>query len=79
MTVPDFFRLKNGQNIIVEPDRMSGGDTETYSLAIKNVSRTDLGNYHCEVENAIGTGRSENEIVVDVLCKGNESIIIILS
>lgn len=48
---------------------MSGGETEIISLAIKNVSRTDLGSYRCELENEYGIGISEREIAVDVLCK----------
>ena len=48
---------------------MEGGDPENIALIINDVTRHDMGNYTCELENKYGIGISENFIDVDVHCK----------
>lgn len=36
---------------------------------MKNATREDIGAYSCELTNQVGTGMSENGVVVDVQCE----------
>lgn len=48
---------------------MDGGDPENIALIIKDVTRHDMGNYTCELENDYGPGASEDSIIVNIHCK----------
>lgn len=66
-------RKRNGQIVDskrdAKRDRMEGGDPENIALIIRDVTRHDMGNYTCELENEYGTGVSEDAIIVNVHCK----------
>lgn len=68
-------RKRNGQIVDskrdAKRDRMEGGDPENIALIIRDVTRHDMGNYTCELENEYGTGISEDAIIVNVHCKYN--------
>lgn len=64
-----FGRKKNGQPIVIEDDRMDGGNVNSIGLKIQQVLRSDMGNYTCELQNEYGVGASENAISLDVHCK----------
>lgn len=67
------FRKRNGQVVDTKRDtklgRMEGGDAENIALIVKDVTRHDMGNYTCELENEYGTGISDDSIIVNVHCK----------
>lgn len=63
------FRKKNGVPIVIDEQRMKGGNVDGVGLKIKPVLRNDLGNYTCELQNQYGIGISEDAISVDVHCK----------
>ena len=49
--------------------RFNGGNPEQTALLVINATRDDKGTYSCELTNQYGTSTSENEVVVDILCK----------
>lgn len=53
----------------INRNRMEGGNIDSIGLKIQKVSRTDLGNYTCELQNDYGVGISENAIILDVHCE----------
>lgn len=55
---------------------MEGGDIDGIALKIREVTRHDLGNYTCELENEFGHGISRNGVNVDVHCKQFPQIVI---
>lgn len=55
--------------VVIDPKRMEGGNVDSIALKIRDVTRYDLGNYTCELENEFGQGVSANGITVDVHCK----------
>lgn len=62
-------RKKDGQPIVIEDDRMDGGNVNSIGLKIHQVLRSDMGNYTCELQNEYGIGVSDNAISLDVHCK----------
>lgn len=65
----DFHRKRDGEVVLIDPKRMEGGDVDSIALKIRDVTRYDLGNYTCELENEFGLGVSSNSINVDVHCE----------
>lgn len=67
------FRKRNGHIVDSKRDgrhnRMEGGDPENIALIIRDMTRHDMGNYTCELENEYGMGVSEDSIIVNVYCK----------
>lgn len=60
----------NGQVIRVDKDeRLEGGNAEQTALLVKNASRHDIGEYTCELANAIGNDTSDTGVTVNVLCE----------
>lgn len=64
-----FLRKRDGQPVVIEKDRMDGGNVDSIGLKIQQVLRSDMGNYTCELQNEYGTGVSQDAIVLDVHCK----------
>lgn len=62
-------RKRDGEVVVIDSKRMEGGDIDSIALKIRDVTRYDLGNYTCELENEFGQGVSSNGISVDVHCK----------
>lgn len=71
--VSSLHRKRNGHIVDskrdVRRERMEGGDPENIALIIRDVTRHDMGNYTCELENEYGMGVSEDSIIVNVYCK----------
>lgn len=53
----------------VSQERFEGGDVGSIGLKIRDVTRDDLGNYTCELQNDYGIGISNNSGTVDVYCE----------
>lgn len=62
-------RKRDGELVKINPERMEGGDVDSIALKIRDVTRSDLGNYTCELQNDFGIGVSSNIISVNVHCK----------
>lgn len=62
-------RKRDDQIVVIDEKRMEGGNVESTALKINEVSREDLGNYTCELQNEFGAGVSFNSIYLDVHCK----------
>lgn len=66
--------LQNNSVLNLNQSRIGGGNTEQTALLVKNATRDDRGAYSCELSNQVGTGMSENEVVVDVQYKPTVTI-----
>lgn len=63
------YRKRDDQIVVIDEKRMEGGDVDSIALKIQDVTRDDLGNYTCELQNDYGIGISANSVSVDVHCK----------
>lgn len=61
--------LQNNSVLNLNQSRFDGGNPEQTALLVKNATRDDRGAYSCELTNQVGTGMSENGVVVDVQCE----------
>lgn len=61
--------LQNSTVLNLNQSRFDGGNPEQTALLVKNATREDRGAYSCELSNQVGTGMSENGVVVDVQCE----------
>lgn len=61
--------LQNNSVLNLNQSRFDGGNSEQTALLVKNATRDDRGAYSCELTNQVGTGMSENGVVVDVQCE----------
>lgn len=61
--------LQNNSVLNLNQSRFSGGNSEQTALLVGNATREDRGAYTCELTNQVGTGMSENGVIVDVQCK----------
>lgn len=61
--------LQNNSVLNLNQSRFDGGNPEQTALLVKNATRDDRGAYSCELTNQVGTGTSDNVVVVDVQCK----------
>lgn len=61
--------LQNNSVLNLNQSRFDGGNPEQTALLVKNATRDDRGAYSCELTNQVGTGMSENGVIVDVQCK----------
>jgi hypothetical protein len=61
--------LQNNSVLNLNQSRFSGGNSEQQALLVRNATRDDSGAYSCELTNQVGTGMSENGVVVDVQCE----------
>ncbi|XP_041448121.1 uncharacterized protein LOC111077461 isoform X3 [Drosophila obscura] len=58
---------RNGDIVNVnDTDHYQGGNSENVALVIKATDKEDVGNYSCQLSNAIGKGISEQQIDLDV-------------
>ncbi|XP_034655580.1 uncharacterized protein LOC117893187 isoform X9 [Drosophila subobscura] len=58
---------RNGDIVNVnDTDHYQGGNSENVALVIKSTDKEDVGNYSCQLSNAIGKGISEQQIDLDV-------------
>jgi Immunoglobulin domain len=60
--------LQNNSVLNLNQSRFDGGNPEQTALLVKNATRDDRGAYSCELTNQVGTGTSENGVIVDVQC-----------
>lgn len=61
--------LQNNSVLNLNQSRFDGGNAEQTALLVKNATRDDRGAYSCELTNQVGTGMSENGVIVDVQCE----------
>lgn len=61
--------LQNNSVLNLNQSRFDGGNPEQTALLVKNATRDDRGTYSCELTNQVGTGMSENGVMVDVQCE----------
>lgn len=61
--------LQNNSVLNLNQSRFEGGNPEQTALLVKNATREDRGAYTCELTNQVGTGMSENKVIVDVQCE----------
>ena len=62
--------LKNNQKLdLVNNAHYEGGTIDNPSIILQNVTREDLGEYSCQLENVAGAQRSTDVVFVNVLCK----------
>lgn len=61
--------LQNNSVLNLNQSRFGGGNPEQRALLVKNATRDDRGAYSCELTNQVGTGTSENGVIVDVQCE----------
>jgi hypothetical protein len=61
--------LQNNSVLNLNQSRFDGGNPEQTALLVKNATREDRGAYTCELTNIVGTGMSENRVIVDVQCE----------
>lgn len=61
--------LQNNSVLNLNQSRFDGGNPEQRALLVKNATREDRGAYSCELTNQVGTGMSENGVIVDVQCE----------
>jgi Immunoglobulin domain len=61
--------LRNNEVINLNQSRIDGGNTDQPALLVKNARRDDSGNYTCELTNQVGSGISDNTVLVDVQCE----------
>jgi len=61
--------LQNNTVLNLNQSRLDGGNPEQTALLVKNATRDDRGSYSCELTNQVGTGMSENGVIVDVQCE----------
>lgn len=61
--------LQNNSVLNLNQSRFDGGNPEQTALLVKNATREDRGAYSCELTNQVGTGMSENGVIVDVQCE----------
>lgn len=52
-----------------DTERYEGGNSENVALVIRSTDKQDIGNYTCQLSNSIGKGVSEQQIDLDVQCK----------
>ncbi|XP_017487290.1 PREDICTED: uncharacterized protein LOC108375658, partial [Rhagoletis zephyria] len=58
---------RNGDLVNVnDTERYEGGNSENVALVIRSTDKEDVGNYTCQLSNAIGKGISEQQIDLDV-------------
>ncbi|KAI8118506.1 Kin of IRRE-like protein 2 [Lucilia cuprina] len=58
---------RNGEIVNVnDTERYEGGNSENVALVIRSTEKQDIGNYTCQLSNAIGKGVSEQQIDLDV-------------
>ncbi|XP_049314269.1 uncharacterized protein LOC105225255 isoform X3 [Bactrocera dorsalis] len=58
---------RNGDSVNVnDTERYEGGNSENVALVIRSTDKEDVGNYTCQLSNAIGKGISEQQIDLDV-------------
>ncbi|ALC44604.1 nrm [Drosophila busckii] len=61
---------RNGDIVNVnDTQRYQGGNSENVALVIQSTDKEDIGNYSCQLANAIGKGVSEQQIDLDVQYK----------
>jgi hypothetical protein len=51
------------------PSKYEGGTVDTPTLTVRNLTRDDVGDYSCAVENDVGRRESENASTLSVFCK----------
>ncbi|XP_067643045.1 uncharacterized protein nrm isoform X2 [Eurosta solidaginis] len=58
---------RNGDLVNVnDTERYEGGNSENVALVLRSTDKEDVGNYTCQLSNAIGKGISEQQIDLDV-------------
>lgn len=65
--------LQNNSVLNLNQSRYGGGNPEHTALMVKNATRDDRGAYSCELTNQVGTGMSENGVIIDVQCEYHHS------
>lgn len=63
-----WYRLRDGEELVLDDERYEGGVTEQTSLTVKNSSSIDMGVYICILSNSVGKSTSDDEINVSILC-----------
>ncbi|XP_044766559.1 uncharacterized protein LOC123322654 isoform X3 [Coccinella septempunctata] len=58
---------RDEKNLSLSDQRYEGGTIRNPPLRIKNVSREDMGYYHCWLENSVNMVKSENSIFLNVM------------
>lgn len=65
------YRLRDGEEIALDPLNYEGGIIQKPDLTIKNATSEHMGNYTCVLENTVGKGNTSDFAVVSVLCTYN--------